>query len=126
MEKLNFVNVDNSEAINQYMRQQCSWLIDKMDAHPGRFKFDMKVRAEARTPEGQVKSYQVMGEIRIAGSKILKVRKKNKDIKKAIDEATQSLEKQMRRLSRKKVRSRTTVGKTLKPVREYKLQLTMN
>jgi ribosomal subunit interface protein len=120
---MKYVHIDSSEALNEFVKKQCHALTERISAHPRKYKLKMSVKPESRNKDGQVKSFQVEGSIDINKRKELRASKKGSDIKKVVEQVVQSLEKQMRRHTEKTERSRKTLGKSLKPIREFKWEM---
>jgi ribosomal subunit interface protein len=122
---MKFVNLDTSDAINQYVREKCSTLSSRIAVQPNRYKMKMTVRPDAKLKTGKIKTFHVTGAIKVARSAELRASTKHSNIRKAIDKVITSLEKQVRRSTEKKERSRSTVGKSMKPVRNYKWRMSV-
>ncbi len=81
------------------------------------------MKATSRHPDGSVKSFEVVGTIAIKRKGELRVSKKHADPEKAVLLTIDALEKQVRRWSEKRERSRATLGKSLKSVRSFKMEV---
>jgi ribosome-associated translation inhibitor RaiA len=114
-----------SDQLNKYIQTQCSGLMNRLKAHPNKYKLALTVRPEAKNKEGKVKSFTVKGVIKIARASDIRAAKKDANPKVAVDDVIKALEKQIRRSTEKKERSRKTLGKTLKPIKEYKYELSV-
>lgn len=123
---MKYIDVDSSKALDAYVREQCSSLVERISSHPNKYKLRMSVRPEARNKDGKIKSFHVEGIIVIPRKSDLRASKKGGDVKKAIESVVASLEKQVRRQTEKQERSRKTVGRSLKPVREFKWEMSLN
>lgn len=115
---MKFINIDQSASLNEFMHEQSQSLRQRLSAYPNKYDLNLSVSPEQRR-EGLVTLFKVTGHIHIAGQKDLRATKTDADVKKATAQVIEALEKQMRRLTRKQVRSRYTLGKSLTPVREF-------
>lgn len=120
---MKFVKVDASESLDAFAQEHSRTLLKRLDAHNGKYKFKMTMKPGARRKDGQVKNFEVVGVIAIRGSGELRANKTDADPKKAVLSVVTALEKQIRRWTEKRERSRSTVGKSLKPVRAFKMEI---
>lgn len=114
-----------SDQLNTYIQKQCAGLMTRLKAHPNKYKLALTVRPEAKNKEGKTKLFNVKGVIKVARSADLRASRKDANPKAAIDDVVRALETQIRRITEKKERSRKTVGKSLKPIKEYKYELSI-
>ncbi len=115
---MKFINMDQSASLNQFMEQQSQSLRQRLSAYPRKYDLNLSVTPEQRR-DGLVTLFKVTGNIHVAGQRDLRATKTDADVKKATAQVIGALEKQMRRLTRKEVRSRYTLGKSLNPVRDF-------
>lgn len=120
---MKFENLDASSSLQAFGQKQATSLLKRIDAHDGRYRFKMTIRPNTRNPDGSVKLFEVVGTIKIRGRSELRVAKRNANPKVAVKEAVLTLEKQIRRYTEKSERSRSTVGKSLRSVREFKIEV---
>lgn len=121
---MKFENVDKSEALDGYVQEHANSLLKRLNARGNRYKIKMIVKSSGRTEEAKIKEFVVIGTITVVGQKQLRASKKHKNPQDAVLLVIGALEKQLRRLTEKKERSRSTMGKTLKPVNKYKWEVT--
>lgn len=124
--KLKYVGVEKSEALDAYVRKHCNGLLRRISVHPSKYKLKFCIRPEARKIDHSISSFSVEGAIVITGRTELRAKAKAKDVKVAIDKVIKNLEVKVRRDTEKRERSRKTIGKSLKPVTEYRWELSLN
>lgn len=117
---MKFVNLNSSKALDSFVRKHASSLMRRVDSSNGRYRLSMAVRPISRSQDQTVKSFEVTGVFSIRGSKDLRANKKHADVKSAVVAVVEALEKQIRRTTEKKERSRKTLGTSLKTMREVK------
>lgn len=81
------------------------------------------MKSLAKKKDGTIKAFEFVAVLKIKNAGELRISKKSLEPKTAVVEAVRALEKQVRRFSEKRERSRTTVGTSLKPVREFKMEV---
>lgn len=121
---MKFEKVDKSEALDAYVQEHASSLLNRLNARGNKYKIKMTVKPYTLSKESKIKEFVVSGVISVVGKKQLRAIKKHKSPQEAVLLVISALEKQLRRLTEKKERSRSTMGKTLKPVNKYKWELT--
>jgi ribosome-associated translation inhibitor RaiA len=124
--KMRYVGISRSEALDDYVRKQSNGLLQRISVRPNKYKLKFRVSPEARKSDGSIYSFSVEGVVTITGRKELRAKAKDADAKKAIDKVIKALEGKVRRETEKTERSRKTVGKSLKPVKEYLWKLSLD
>ncbi len=120
---MKFINLDASSSLEAFGQKQARSLLKRIDASNERYRFKMTIKPDSRNPDGSVKLFEVVGVIKIKGRGELRAAKQNKDAKIAVQDVVSTLEKQIRRFSEKTERSRSTMGKSLRSVREFKIEV---
>jgi len=123
---MKYVNVDSSKALDSFVQKHSRSLIRRVEQSNGRYNLSMSVRPVGRTPDQKVKSFEVSGVLSIQGVQNIRAAKKHKDPQVAVLAVVEALEKQIRRVTEKKERSRKTMGQSLKTVREVKWEFAKN
>ncbi len=120
---MKFVGIDLSKSLDSYVQKHARSLLKRMDGKGGRYALKLSMKSVARKNDTKVKSFEVTGSIAVAGLTEMRAQKKASSPKKAVSSVLSALEKQLRRHTEKRERSRATMGKTLKPVNEFKWQI---
>ncbi len=120
---MKFINLDGSSSLEAFGQKQAKSLMKRIDARHEQYRFKMSIKPHARKPDGSVKLYEVVGTVKIKGRGELRAAKRNRDAKLAVHAVVSVLEKQLRRHSEKSERSRSTIGKSLRSVREFKIEV---
>lgn len=120
---MKFLNMDISPALNNHVHEKCSTLRRRFDNRRQKYKLSMKIEPNAKNSESKVTSFRVTGVVHVFGKEPVRVTKIDKDPKKGVNIVVDTLEKKIRRMTEKQERSRKTFGKTLKPVRALKWEL---
>jgi ribosomal subunit interface protein len=118
--QIKYVNVKPSAALNSFIQDHLHTLLDRIYVHPNKYAVSLTVKANAKKSQAKITSFEVDGTFRIARHANLRASEKMTDVHNAITTVVAALEKQIRRFSEKKERSRKTIGKSLKPVKEFK------
>lgn len=116
---MKYVKIKPSKTLNAYIQRHSQSLLRRMSKSDGRYKLSMSIQPVS-TREHFVKTYVVKGDIAIRGQTHLRASKKSADPEEAVLAVVEALEKQLRRLTEKEESSRKTIGRSLKPVREFK------
>jgi ribosome-associated translation inhibitor RaiA len=119
-----YIDIDSSISFDLFTKKKSQVILDRLDKNGERYKLLLSMKAISKDAQGKIKLFEVKGSIKIKNRGILLASNKNKDPKKAVSSVTDSLEKQIRRWSEKTERSRKTMGKSLKTVRDFKLEVT--
>jgi ribosome-associated translation inhibitor RaiA len=118
--QIRYVNVEPSAALDRFIQNHMQTLLERVSVHPKKYSLSMTIKANAKNAQGKIKSFEVDGTFKIARRANLRAAEKMGNVQKAVVSVIKSLEKQIRRLSEKKERSRKTIGKSLKSVRNFK------
>jgi ribosomal subunit interface protein len=118
--QIKYVNMKSSAALDVFIQDHIRSLLDRISVHPNKYSIDFTVKANAKSAENKITSFEVDGTFRVARRANLRASEKMRDVHEAVAAVSKSLEKQIRRLSEKLERSRKTMGKTLKPVKNFK------
>lgn len=121
---MKYVDIDSSNSFDLFTKKQSSNLLKRLDKSGGRYKLLLAMKAGSKDTQGKIKLFEVKGSIQIRSQGLLVATSKNANPKKAVTDVISSLEKQIRRWSEKSERSRKTLGKSLKSVRDFKLEVT--
>lgn len=120
---MKFIDSPTSKAFDAYVQKHTSTLARRISKSHGRYKVSFSLRPVARKSDGSVKFFKFVGKISIRGGGQIRAEEKAPNPKDAALNVIRSLEKQLRRLTEKAERSRKTVGKSLKPIRELKWEM---
>lgn len=126
VKKMRYVGVEKSAALDTYVRRQCNGLLRRISIKPNKYKLKFRIKPEARKSDHSIKSFSVEGVIVITGRKELRAKAKMADAKAAVDSVIKALESKVRRETEKMERSRKTMGQSLKPVKEYRWEMTLD
>ena len=120
---MKYVHLEPSAALDQFVQNKLNTLTKRLHAHPRRYKFSLKLEVTSRKPTGVANNFRVTGAVKVLNGKNLLVIRKGVDAKKLISQVIENLEKQVRRDSEKRERSRKTFGKSLRKVRSMKWEM---
>ena len=120
---MEYIDSPASRAFDAYVQRHASTLVRRISKSHGRYKVSFSLRPVARKSDGSVKSFKFVGKISIRGGGQIRAEEKAANPKDAALNVIRSLEKQLRRQTEKMERSRKTVGRSLKPIRELKWEI---
>ncbi|MBK9041570.1 MAG: HPF/RaiA family ribosome-associated protein [Bdellovibrionales bacterium] len=120
---MKFIDSPASQALDLFVQKHAGTLVRRISKSHGRYKVSFLLRPIARKRDASVKVFKFVGNITIRGGGQLRAEEKASDPRDAALKVIRSLEKQLRRLTEKQERSRKTVGKSLKPIRELRWQI---
>lgn len=121
--EIKYVNVEPSTALDEFVQEHIKSLRDRIFLHQTKYSVDITIKADAKNTEGKITSFEVDGTFYIARRADLRAVEKMSDVHQAVIAVIKSLEKQIHRLTEKQERSRKTIGKSLKSVREFKAEV---
>lgn len=124
MSEINFryVNLDRSEALEQYTYEHMQNLLRRLDGrHGGAKDIEVRFSLENRGTQGQIKDCEVMISYRYPGlSEAIHVKKHGTDIKLVLIEAIHATEVVIHKATEKFEGGRHHIGKSKKSVRDFK------
>lgn len=126
IDRLRFIGIPTSKALDVYVRRHCQSLLKRISARPDRYHLKFRVQPIAKNFEGAISYFQVDGGLVITGRKTLRASAEGDNIKQAVDKVIEALEKQLRRETEKRERSRKTMGRTMELVREHTWEFRYN
>jgi len=102
--KIEFIHIKSSEVLKKFIEKKISTLNRRFDESIRKnVSAIIKLTEEARSSTGKLKEIKAEFLLKIPGShKLLVVKKKGQNIKAAIEEAVDALEKTVRRFTEKK------------------------
>lgn len=121
--EIKYVNVEPSAALDEFVQEHIKSLHHRIYLHQTKYAVGITIKADAKNAEGKIISFEVDGTFRIARRADLRAVEKMSDVHQAVTAVIKSLEKQIHRLTEKQERSRKTIGKSLKSVREFKAEV---
>lgn len=119
LKKMKFVGIPTSKALDTYVRRQCHALLKRVSARPNKYRLKFRIQPVAKNFEGTISHFQVDGVMTITGRKSLRASGQDTNIKRVVDHVIESLEKQVRRETEKRERSRKTLGRSMQLIREF-------
>lgn len=120
---MKFTNIDASQSLDAFVDKKSKALLKRVGAYHDRYKFSMNIKPTSRKKDGSVKTFSVVGVVKIKSVSDLRAEFESADPKLAVKKVIESLEKQIRRHTEKSERSRTTLGRSLIPIRQFKLEV---
>lgn len=120
--KIRFVNMDRSEALEEYTREHIGALLRRLDGRPGSNKYiEVRYCIDAKGSEGQIRDTEVMISYKYPGiSEAIHVRKHAPDPHHALIEAIHATERVVQKATEKIESGRHTVGKSNQSIDELK------
>ena len=114
-----FKGFTTTGSIETYIEKRFHTLQRRLDERYNNAKVTLRGSVYARTPQGQAKSFTAELIVKVPRNKSpFVVKKTDKNFRSACSEAVAAMEKVLRRDSEKTERSRRTLGRTLRSVRE--------
>lgn len=120
---MEFDDVDRSLAFETFVDQKSRTLRRRIKSYKDRYRLKLELSTMARKNDRFVKMFVATGILRLKGIKDLVAKAKSKDPHVAMKTVIDRLETQVRRYTEKVERSRSTVGRTLHPVRQFKYEI---
>lgn len=120
---MKFINIDASQALDAFVDKKSKNLLKRVEAYHDRYKFSMNIKPRSRKKDGSVKTFSVVGVVKIKSVSDIRAEFESTDPKLAVKKVIDSLEKQIRRHTEKSERSRSTLGRSLKPIRQFKFEV---
>lgn len=120
---MKYINVDQSISFDTFTKNKSKSIIDRLDKNGERYKMNISVKSYSKDSQEKTNIFEVNGSIKINKRGILIAKNKNKNPHLAVSKVLESLEKQIRRWTEKTERSRKSMGRSLKSVRDFKLEI---
>lgn len=121
---MRFTKIDTSEALELFVNKKSKTLLRRIRSYHDRYKFSMNIKPSAHKKDGSIKLFCAMGVLKIKSLSEIRAKYESPSPEIAVKRVIDSLEKQIRRYSEKSERSRSTLGKSLKPIRKFKIEIT--
>lgn len=120
---MKFTNIDVSRSLDAFVDKKAKALLKRVSAYHDRYKFSMNITPASRKGDGSVKTFYVVGVLKLKSISEMRSKVESSDPQLAVKKVIENLEKQIRRHSEKSERSRSTLGRTLKPIRQFKFEV---